>query len=86
MIVLTGPELRRYREAKGYSRPWLAAMVGMSERSLAYYEAGEISIGTLRLRTLIPLAKILEIPLDKILSFPHNEDRTIQGGADNGAE
>ncbi len=86
LIVLTGPDLRRYREAQGRSREWVAAMCGMSTRSLAYYESGQIPVETLRLRTLIPLARILQIPLDKIIVFAHNEDRTNEGGAEIGTE
>ena len=41
---MTGPELRKRREAAGMSRAQVAAALGLSERQIYRYEDGETEI------------------------------------------
>lgn len=66
-----GKNLKKFREKKGLSLRKLAANCNVDHSDIAKIEKGEISIG---LKTVLELAKGLEIHPKKLFDFTFNPD------------
>lgn len=62
---MTGQELKALRMGAGLTQQALGDMAGTSLRSIAKYEAGDIDLGQIEVKTAIRLARALKIPVEK---------------------
>ena len=62
---MTGQELKALRRCAGLTQQALGDMAGTSRRSIAKYEAGDIDLGEIEVKTAIRLARALKIPVEK---------------------
>lgn len=62
---MTGKELKELRQAAGLTQQALGDMAGTSRRAIAKYEAGEIDLGQIEVKTAFRLARALNIPVDR---------------------
>ena len=62
---MTGQELKALRRCAGWTQQALGDMAGTSRRSIAKYEAGDIDLGQIEVKTAIRLARALKIPVEK---------------------
>ena len=61
---MTGHEFKEIRKAAGLTQQALGDLVGTSRRAIAKYEAGEIDLGQIEVKTAIKLAAVLGIPVE----------------------
>lgn len=64
-MTMTGRELKTIRKEAGLTQQALGNMAGTSLRAIAKYEAGEIDLGRIEVRTAIKLAAALKIPVER---------------------
>lgn len=62
---MTGQEFRQLRQSAGLTQSELGALVGTSWRMIAKYEAGDIDIGRIEVRTAVKLADALNVPVEQ---------------------
>lgn len=62
---MTGQEFKELRKAAGLTQQALGDMVGTSRRSIAKYEAEDIALGQIEVKTAIKLANALNIPVER---------------------
>lgn len=62
---MTGQEFKELRKAAGLTQQALGDMAGASRRSIAKYEAGDIDLGQIEVKTAIKLANALNIPVER---------------------
>lgn len=62
---MTGQEFKELRKAAGLTQQALGDMVGTSRRSIAKYEAEDIDLGQIEVKTAIKLANALNIPVER---------------------
>lgn len=61
---MTGQEFKALRQAAGYTQQALGDMTGAGRRAIAKYEAGDIDLGKIEVRTAIKLAKALNVSIE----------------------
>ena len=62
---MTGYEFKEIRKAAGLTQQALGDLVGTTRRAIAKYEAGEIDLGQIEVKTAIKLAAVLGIPVER---------------------
>ena len=62
---MTGQEFKALRKAAGLTQQALGDMAGTSRRAIAKYEAGDIDLGQIEVKTAIKLAAALGIPVEQ---------------------
>lgn len=62
---MTGQKFKELRQAAGLTQKALGDMAGISQRAIAKYEAGDIAIGRIEVKTAIKLAAALGISVEK---------------------
>lgn len=62
---MTGQEFKALRQTAGLTQQALGNMAGTSLRAIAKYEAGEIDLGRIEVKTAIKLAVALKIPVER---------------------
>lgn len=62
---MTGQEFKALRQAAGLTQQALGDMTGANRRAIAKYEAGDIDLGRIEVKTAIKLAEALKIPVEK---------------------
>lgn len=75
---VTGKELKEFRIAAGLTQQALGNMVGISRRAIAKYEAGEIDLGQIEVKTAIKLASVLGVPIKRFLDEQNGKDDEIE--------
>lgn len=64
----TFPEnLKRIRKERGLSQKMLADMLGISQASISYYE---LSVEYPTIDKVYDIARVLEVPVDELISAP----------------
>lgn len=61
---MTGHEFKRLRQSAGLTQHALADLVGTSRRAIAKYEAEDILLSQIEVKTAIKLARVLGIPVE----------------------
>lgn len=61
---MTGQEFKKLRQSAGLTQQALADLVGTSRRAIAKYEAEDILLSQIEIKTAIKLAKVLGIPIE----------------------
>ena len=64
---MTGAEFKSLRRAACLTQQALADKAGISRRAIAKYEAGDIALAQIEVKTAIRLAEALRIPVEKFL-------------------
>lgn len=59
--------LTRVRQASGISRKELAERSGVNERTIERYEQGRVSINEAAVSKVLAMAKVLNVPIEKII-------------------
>lgn len=62
---MTGKEFKSLRKAAGLTQQALGDMVGTSRRAIAKYEAEDIDLSQIEVKTAIKLSKALNIPVER---------------------
>lgn len=62
---MTGKEFKALRKAAGLTQQALGDMVGTSRRAIAKYEAEDIDLSQIEVKTAIKLSKALNIPVER---------------------
>lgn len=62
---MTGQEFKQLRRAAGLTQKALGEKAGTSQRAIAKYEAGDIEIGRIEVKTAIKLAKALGVKVER---------------------
>lgn len=62
---MTGQEFKELRKAAGLTQKALGEKAGTSQRAIAKYEAGDIEIGRIEVRTAVKLADALNVPVEQ---------------------
>lgn len=62
---MTGQEFKALRQAAGLTQQALGDMSGTGRRAIAKYEAGDIKLDQIAVRTAVRLAKILHVPVER---------------------
>lgn len=75
---MTGKDLKEFRIAAGLTQQSLGNVVGISRRAIAKYEAGDIDLSQIEVKTAIKLAAILGIPIEKFIDGKENENENKQ--------
>lgn len=65
------PNIKKYREAKGWNQTELAERMGYSDKSMvSKVESGEVD---LNLSRILKFAEVLEVPADALMGFEISE-------------
>ena len=70
---MTGQEFKALRKSSGLTQQALGDMVGTSRRAIAKYEAEDIDLGQIEVKTAIKLAEVLNVPVDMFLGASRPE-------------
>ena len=70
---MTGHEFKRLRQSAGLTQQALADLVGTSRRAIAKYEAEDILLSQIEVKTAIKLAKVLGIPIELFAESRHKK-------------
>lgn len=62
---MTGQEFKALRNEKKLTQEALGKLAGTSRRAIAKYEAGDIDLGQIEVKTAIKLAAALGIPVEQ---------------------
>lgn len=62
---MTGQEFKALRQTAGLTQTALGGLAGTSRRAIAKYEAGDIDLGQIEVKTAIKLAEALGIPVER---------------------
>lgn len=62
---MTGKEFKALRKAARLTQQALGDMVGTSRRAIAKYEAEDIDLSQIEVKTAIKLSKALNIPVER---------------------
>ena len=62
---MTGKEFKALRKAAGLTQQALGDIVGTSRRAIAKYEAEDIDLSQIEVKTAIKLSKALNVPVER---------------------
>lgn len=64
---MTGQEFKELRKAAGLTQQALGDLADTSRRAIAKYEAGDIDLSQIEVKTAIKLAAALDIPVERFV-------------------
>lgn len=64
---MTGQEFKELRKAVGLTQQALGDLADTSRRAIAKYEAGDIDLSQIEVKTAIKLAAALDIPVERFV-------------------
>ena len=64
---MTGQEFKELRKAAGLTQQALGDLADTSRRAIAKYEAGDIDLSQIEIKTAIKLAAALDIPVERFV-------------------